>query len=204
MNIYGYVGHTTDRMDHNNQYYGILSFATNNSIGNVQFVVESDLDKDVGKYRILADLLLRITSGDMIIVSNLRIFSNNMIGVVDILNVLVHKGVKIYSVEGDELGWNVEPRVVAFVKSVADDIVANAAENRLKESTNRKRPEGSVVHGRPVGSIGVSRLDGHEEEIVKLLSDGVAKAEIARQMDVSRPALHDFIVSRKLLQIVNK
>jgi len=60
------------------------------------------------------------------------------------------------------------------------------------------------VHGRPVGSIGVSRLDGHEEEIVKLLSDGVAKAEIARQMDVSRPALHDFIVSRKLLQIVNK
>jgi len=139
MNIYGYVGHTTDRMDHNNQYYGILSFATNNSIGNVQFVVESDLDKDVGKYRILADLLLRITSGDMIIVSNLRIFSNNMIGVVDILNVLVHKGVKIYSVEGDELGWNVEPRVVAFVKSVADDIVANAAENRLKESTNRKR-----------------------------------------------------------------
>ena|SRR5450631_603291 len=190
MNIYGYVGHTTDRKDHNYQYFGILSFATNNSIGNVQFVVETDPVQIGGKNRILDDLLLRITSGDMIIVSSLRTFSNTMIAVVDVLNVLVHKGVKIYSVEGDELGWNVEPRVVAFVKSIAEEIVANASESRLKES-DRQRSAGKIL-GRPVSNR-CSRLDGYEHEIQELLRSGMTKAAIARKYKISRPSLHDFV-----------
>ena len=36
--------------------------------------------------------------------------------------------------------------------------------------------------GRPKGLYGVSKLDQNEEEILKLLSHGVAKAAIARSM----------------------
>jgi len=204
MKIYGYIGHVPNlafNHDFNHQYYGILEFACNYQLGGkVQFIMESDLEQVGDKTQTLENLMSRTEPNDVLIVYDLRVLGCQMLHVVDITRALVHKGVKIYSVKGDELGLDIELKIVAYAKSVVDELVRNAAESRLVETKDRQRAADSVALGRPKGSIGVSRLDGREEVIKGMVADGMSKAEIARRMSVSRPALIDFCKSRKLLQ----
>ena len=65
------------------------------------------------------------------------------------------------------------------------------------------RPAGVVVSsgrklGRPKGSLGVSRLDGKEDEIRRFLELGVSKTAIAKLTGVSRTALYSFMTTRGL------
>ena len=52
--------------------------------------------------------------------------------------------------------------------------------------------------GRPKGSLGVSRLDGKEDEIRRFLKLGVSKTAIAKLTGVSRTALYSFMNTRGL------
>ena len=52
--------------------------------------------------------------------------------------------------------------------------------------------------GRPKGSLGVSRLDGKEDEIRRLLKLGVSKTAIAKITDVSRPTRYSSMSTRGL------
>ena len=48
------------------------------------------------------------------------------------------------------------------------------------------------------GSLGVSRLDGREDEIRHFLTLGVSKSSIAKITGVTRPTLYNFIATRGL------
>ena len=48
----------------------------------------------------------------------------------------------------------------------------------------------------PKGSLGVSRLDGREDEIRHFLNLGVSKSSIAKITGVTRPTLYNFIATR--------
>ena len=52
--------------------------------------------------------------------------------------------------------------------------------------------------GRPKGSLGVSRLDGKEDEIRRFIELGVSKTAIAKITGVSRTALYSFMTTRGL------
>ncbi len=52
--------------------------------------------------------------------------------------------------------------------------------------------------GRPKGSLGVSRLDGREDDIRRFLEMGVSKIAIAKLTGVSRTALYSFVKTRGL------
>jgi len=53
--------------------------------------------------------------------------------------------------------------------------------------------------GRPKGKFGVSKLDGREDEISRLLSLKVSKASIAKITAVDRTTLCHFINTRKIM-----
>ena len=72
---------------------------------------------------------------------------------------------------------------------------------RTKEGLAKAKAQG-LNAGRPKGSLGVSKLDGKEEEITQLLSKGVSKASIARITGVSRPTLCHFVQTRSLESIL--
>ena len=61
----------------------------------------------------------------------------------------------------------------------------------------RARASGRKL-GRPEGSLGVSRLDGKEDEIRRFLELGVSKTAIAKITGVSRTALYSFMSTRGL------
>lgn len=53
-----------------------------------------------------------------------------------------------------------------------------------------------MISERPTGSLGVSRLDGKENEIRRFLELGVSKTAIAKLTAVSRTALYSFMNTR--------
>lgn len=203
MKIYGYIGghdaaDTVGSLEFFYQYYGQLALAANHSMGSIQFIVEEDSAQVIAvsaHVESLGDLLSQIEYSDVLIVCGLSRLGYSTLAVVGILSFLVRKGVKVYSVEADELGWNVEPKVVAFIKSVVTDIMKDVGSHSKKDF---KRNESKVL-GRPIGTLGKNKLDGHETDIKKLLMDGVSKSIIALRYNISRPALQDFIASRKLV-----
>ena len=52
--------------------------------------------------------------------------------------------------------------------------------------------------GRPKGSLGVSRLDGKEDDIRRFLELGISKTAIAKITGVSRTTLYSFMSTRGL------
>ena len=66
-----------------------------------------------------------------------------------------------------------------------------------REGLARTRASGRKL-GRPKGSLGVSRLDGKEDEIRRFLELGVSKTAIAKLTGVSRTALYSFMNTRGL------
>ena len=55
-----------------------------------------------------------------------------------------------------------------------------------------------LPQGRPKGSVGVSRLDGRENETRHFLELEVSKSSIAKMAGVTRPTLCNFIATRGL------
>ena len=71
--------------------------------------------------------------------------------------------------------------VFALFAEVERDLISE----RTREGLARARSSGRKL-GRPKGSLGVSRLDGKEDEIRRFLELGVSKTAIAKLTGVSR------------------
>lgn len=195
---FGYIRISTDKQDHDNQKFAILSFANERGLGNVELVSETVSGTVAWEKRELANLLERMNKGDVLITSELSRLGRSMLEIMELLSILTKKEIKVYAIKGDwEIGNGLQSKVLAFAFALASEVERELISQRTKEALARKKAEGKKL-GRPVGSLGRSKLDGMEEEIKKLLKHKVAKAAIARLLGISRPALYDFIDSRKL------
>ena len=81
----------------------------------------------------------------------------------------------------------------ALFAEVERDLISE----RTGEGLARARSAGRKL-GRPKGSLGVSRLDGHEDDIRRFLELGVSKIAIAKLTGVSHTALYSFMNTRGL------
>jgi DNA invertase Pin-like site-specific DNA recombinase len=71
---------------------------------------------------------------------------------------------------------------------------------RTKEGLAAARASGKVL-GRPKGSLGVSKLNGREDEIRRLLSMKVSKASIAKITGVGESTLYHFLSTREVMRV---
>ena len=81
----------------------------------------------------------------------------------------------------------------ALFAEVERDLISE----RTREGLAKARASGRRL-GRPKGALGVSRLDGREEEIRHFLELGVSKSSIARITGVTKTTLYNFIATRGL------
>ena len=68
---------------------------------------------------------------------------------------------------------------------------------RTRAGLAKARAAGQKL-GRPKGSLGVSRLNGKEDDIRRFLELGVSKTAIAKLTGVSRTTLYSFMWTRGL------
>ena len=97
-------------------------------------------------------------------------------------------------VEGKQ---DIQTKVMTTLFALFADVERDLISERTREGLARARASGKKL-GRPKGSLGVSRLDGKEDEIRRFLKLGVSKSSIAKITGVSRPTLYHFIGTRGL------
>jgi DNA invertase Pin-like site-specific DNA recombinase len=82
--------------------------------------------------------------------------------------------------------------LVGLFAEVERDLLAE----RTTEGPAAAKAKGKRL-GRPKGALGKSTLDGQEEEIKPLLQKQVAKASMARMVDVAPMPLETFLRTRQ-------
>ena len=95
-------------------------------------------------------------------------------------------------VEGKQ---DIQTKVMTTLFALFAEVERDLISERTREGLAKARASGNTL-GRPKGSLGVSRLNGKEDEIRQFIELGVSKNAIAKITGVSRQTLYHFIRTR--------
>ena len=92
---------------------------------------------------------------------------------------------------------DIQTKVMTTLFALFAEVERDLISERTREGLARARASGKKL-GRPKGALGVSRLDGKEDDIRRFLELGVSKTAIAKITGVSRTSLYSFMRTRGL------
>ena len=194
---YAYIRVSTNKQDLENQKFAILEYANKKKLGNVEFIEEAVSGRISWKNRKLKDLIDNLQSGDNLIVAELSRLGRSMLEIMELLSILLRKGVNVYVVKGNyELKDNIQSKVLTFAFSLAAEIERELISQRTKEALAKRKAEGKKL-GRPKGSYS-SKLDDKKEYIKELLDKGVSIASIAKILGVHYHTVRNYVKRRIL------
>ena len=186
--VYSYMRQAPDFPHLTTQQNDILSFSLKK---------ELKIDKEVVEYATknllldareeFEDFLQTMQEGYTVIVSSLFILSDRVEELIKVINCMLSHSVNLWIVDSNML-MNKETNMVDIFP------LLNALRKEEKEKTNHI--------GRPKGSKSSSKFDVYQREIVSFLSEGMSVSAIARELDVSRSSLKDYIESRGIKDLI--
>ena len=194
MKIYGYLRVSTIDQDTEKNKAAILSFANSKGfLGKVEFVEEKVSGLKSWKKRKLKDLVESMSEGDILIVPELSRLGRSLVEVLEVLNELKDKGVKVFSVkENFQLnGDDIQSKVMRTMLGLFAEIERDLISARTKEGLAAAKASGKQL-GRPKGP-GKSKLDKFKPEIVALLKNGSKKVFIAERYGVTPATLTNWL-----------
>lgn len=197
--IYGYIRVSTDKQTVENQRFEITKFITKGRLHVDEWIEETISGTISPDKRNLGKLLEKTKKGDIIICSELSRLGRNMFMIMSILNLLMERGVIIYTVkERYKLGEDLTSKVLAFAFSISAEIERTLISQRTTEALQRKKKEG--VHlGRPLGKKNkVYKLSGSDQKIKQLLAEGYPKSLICKQLGVASSTLYSYMNQRHI------
>lgn len=196
--IYGYIRVSTDKQTVENQRFEINKF-----IKKTKFKVDEWIEETISgtvspKKRNLGKLIEKTKKGDLIICSELSRLGRNMFMIMSILNILMERGVIIYTVkERYRLGEDLTSKILAFAFSISAEIERTLISQRTTEALRRKKAEG-VKLGRPKGRVSAHhKLTGCDNKIKMMLAEGYPKTLISKQLNVSPSTLYLYLKENK-------
>lgn len=196
--VYCYIRVSTDRQTVENQRHAIQEFCFQSNVMIDRWVEETISGSRAAGERKLGRLLRRIGKDDLIICTELSRLGRNLFMIMDILNVCLEKGCRVWTIkEGYRLGEDIPSKVLAFAFGLAAEIERSLIVARTKEALARKKAEGAVL-GRPRGSSPKTRsLDAQETMIWNEIRDGVSKTTLAKEMGCSRSTLYRWLKEKE-------
>jgi DNA invertase Pin-like site-specific DNA recombinase len=124
---------------------------------------------------------------DRIIIDHLAILSDVVEELVKVINCMLSRGITLYIASSGTVITKQTPLVEVFPLL-----------NDLREA--QKAKTGQI--GRPKGSRSSSKFDVYQAQIITLLKEGMSVSAIARELNVSRSSLKDYIESRGIRDLV--
>jgi DNA invertase Pin-like site-specific DNA recombinase len=186
--VYAYMRQVPGFPHLTTQQSDILSFALQK---------ELEIDKEVVEYATknlhldergeFEDFLQTMQDGYTVIISSLYILSDRVEELIKVINCMLSHNVNLWIVDSNML-MNKETNMVDIFP------LLNALRIEEKEKTNNI--------GRPKGSKSSSKFDVHQREIISLMAEGMSVSAIARELDVSRSSLKDYIESRGIKDLI--
>lgn len=195
MTVFAYIRVSTNKQTTDNQKFEIENFAKKNGITVDEWRREDGVSGGVDYHkRSIGAIIDDAKPGDVIIISEISRLGRKLLMIMECLNRIMSKGCTVYSIkEGFKLGDDITCKVLAFAFGLSAEIERNLISQRTKEALARRRAEGKHL-GRPFGSLSsVLKLTGQEEQILRMLEQGVPKIQIAERLGVHRNTLARFM-----------
>lgn len=166
----------------------ILAFSHQKNIDVVQEVVEyATKDLMIGERKEFENFLKSLGEGKYtVIVSSLAVLSTRVDELVKVINCMLSHEVDLWVCDANLL-INAESHMTKVFPLL---------------EAQRKMPSESTQIGRPKGSKSSSKFDIYHGEIMTMLAQKQSVSAIARQLEVSRSSLKDYIESRGLKSLV--
>ena len=186
----GYIRISTDRQDLDKQRHLLLEYARNERLIIDEFIeVEVSSRQDTGARRI-DELQAKLQKGDTLLVAELSRLGRDMLQVLNIINDLSGKGVKISFIRQPELSTTgTHGKLLLAIYSYFAEAEREFISMRVKQGLAAARAKG-VKLGRPKGSRNKKRvLDPHRDEILKYLQKGLDLASVRKLInpELERP-----------------
>lgn len=204
MKTIAYLRVSKDSQDVKNQRLVILDYAQKQKWAVDEFIEVSASSRRSPQERQIDVLLDKLSPGDRLIVSELSRMGRSVGEVIGVVDRLVKSKVALFSIKESlrlHGTQDLQSKITVTLFGLFAEIERDLISMRTREGLAAARASGKLL-GRPKGRLGVSKLDGREEEIKKLLALQVSKASIAKITGVDRATLVHFIKTRKLAQYV--
>lgn len=198
--VYAYLRVSTDKQDCENQKVGILNLAKKMKLEIDKFIVDNGISGAKNyKDRNLGKLLKKLKENDIVICSEISRIGRKLFMVMEILNMLMSKNCKLYTVKDNFiLGDNIQSKVLAFTFSLVAEIERELISARTKEALYKLRLQGKHL-GRPFGSKTKNhKLDKFKDYIIKQRKNKCSKLKLAKKCHVAVKTLRKYIISNNL------
>ena len=179
-----YLRVSTPQQDVRSQRLAILEYARTHDIRIDDFIeaTASGQASEKRRRRRLDELTSVLQRGDRLVVSELWRLGRSLGQIVTILDALAKAGVAFVALKENiriEGRRDIQTKVMTTLFALFAEVERDLISERTREGLARARSSGRKL-GRPKGSLGVSRLDGKEDEIRRFLELGVSKTAIAK------------------------
>ena len=197
--VYGYIRVSSDKQTVENQRFEIQQFCLKEKLMIDGWIEETISGTKNYDKRELGKLLKKIQEDDIIICSELSRLGRNLFMIMEILNICMNKGCRVWTIKDNyRLGDDIQSKVLAFAFGLSAEIERNLISQRTKEALARKKSEG-IVLGRPKGRRSSHvKLSGKENTISDLLDQGVSQSQIAKIFNVNRMTVAKFIKDNQI------
>ena len=180
----GYIQNNEDKAEQARQQQQIQSFAKDNNL---------KLECIYTDY-VFADIKAVIMPNcEGVIICNISALGDGLAQIKDNLLFCQQHRLRVSSIE-DGYHFDESNLTADFFKGI--DVAIEIRSNLISQNTKKvlkQRKNAGIKLGRPFGAVVKKRLDGKEDEIRKLLSQKVSKAEIARRFNVTRITVFNFV-----------
>ena len=195
-----YLRVSTAQQDLHSQRLAILEYARKHNFPIDDFIETTASGQASEKRRRLHELTSVLERGDRLVVSELSRLGRSLGQIIAILDALAKAGVSFVALKENirvEGSRDIQAKVMTTLFALFAEVERDLISERTREGLAKARAAGRKL-GRPKGSLGVSRLDGKQDQIRRFLKLGVSITSIAKITGVSRTALYSFINTRGL------
>lgn len=196
---YAYIRVSTNYQTVQNQKIAIREYAKYHRIHNIIWIAETISGTKNPEKRKLGSLLSAANEGDTIIVTELSRLGRSMMMILDVLQLLLEKGVKVIAIkEGYELGDNIQSKVLAFAFGLSAEIERTLLSERTKQGLERARKMGKQIGRRPGQKPKKYKLTGKGAYIKRERNNGRSKLSLAKELNVTWITLNKFMQRYKI------
>lgn len=194
--IYGYIRVSSDKQTVENQRFEITNFCQYQNLLIDDWIEETISGTKSYSKRQLGSLLKKVNNDDIIICSELSRLGRNLFMIMEILNICMTKGCRVWTIKDNyRLGDDIQSKVLAFAFGLSAEIERNLISQRTKEALARLKSEGKQI-GRGIGKrnnkLNTKCVTNHIY-ILKQLKQGVSIPQIAKNIKIARGTLYRYL-----------
>ena len=203
--ILAYLRTSTDKQDLNNQKVEILEYARHEGLHIDDFIAISISSRQTKRARRIEELLSKLDSGDVLIVTELSRLGRSTGEVINLIDELVQADIQVIILKQnlriDKDQDDLQSLTMITMLSLFAQMERIMISRRTKEALAVRKAQG-IQLGKPKGTIQSSVYDKDKERICDLLKMGVSARRISSlHLGYGTPSsLNYYIQTRKLRQ----